>query len=767
MAERRTSIIVTLGPASDTEAHLLAMKDKGVNFVRVNMSHSSLEYLEESIARAKDVGIPFVLDTEGSQIRTGRLDRNAIYFGENDEVTLRCGDIVGDAQNIVLRPAHVLDQLAEGDLLHIDFDTLVLRVTDVSRSSEGRVAARVISGGKIGNNKAVVVDPIFDNKFRLPALSPKDYQSINIGLKAGVEHIAVSFVRSAESIREARRATQGKMKIISKIECVDALEHLDEIVQQSDMLLIDRGDLSKEIPLEKIPFTQKIIMQKARQQRTPVFVATNLLETMIETRNPTRAEVQDVVNTVLDGADGLTLAAETAVGRYPLECINMLSRLIRHAEVVMDGHVVEAHDTFVRSLERSPYLLEGVTTSLTPPHGGRLVNRVLTRMPDERFLASLPKIALDENKQMEVEQIAVGTYSPLDGFMGEHDFHSVLSDMRLSDGTVWPLPVVLDVDPEVADRLVIGQVVGLTGTDGNLMALLDLREKFTFDKKESAQKLFGTSNLDHPGVLAMEMMGPVLLAGQISLLRPRHSETRPYELTPPQLRRLFRERGWEKVVGFHTRNVIHRGHEYIQYRAMEETHCDGLLVQPVVGKKKFGDYRASYIIRSYERMIEDFYPKDKVVCAAFATYSRYAGPREALFTALCRKNFGCSHFVVGRDHTGVGDYYGPYASHEIFDQFPDLGISVVKFDEVVYSDALGQYVERSEHTEDDDQLYGFISGTEARAMFLRGEAPPTWFMRPEIAQLILDAVQQGEQVFVAPEETTHSAEDEQLTGSDA
>ena len=441
------------------------------------------------------------------------------------------------------------------------------------------------------------------------------------------------------------------------------------------ILSIDRGDLSKEIPIEKIPFTQKVIISKARRYNVGVFVATNLLETMIEKRKPTRAEVQDVVNTIVDGASGLTLAAETAIGKHPMECINMLYKLIQHAEQVMEGcEPFSRENGFIKSLEFSPYLLENGLSSLIPPHGGKLVNRVLLNPPSENYLDSLQKIRLDLNKQMDVEQIAVGPYSPLEGFMGQEDFFSVQTRMRLANGSVWPIPIVLDVSKQTADQLSIGETVGLTDEQGDVMALLHLDEKYRFDKGDMALRIYGSTSYDHPGVRMVHEMQPVLLAGKIDLIKGRRSDTRAYELTPKQLRRLFDERGWAKVLGFHTRNIPHRGHEFIQLKALDDENCDGLLIQPVVGKKKPGDFKPEYIIKSYENMIGNFYPKEKVVLAAFSTFSRYAGPKEALFTALCRKNFGCSHFIVGRDHTGVGNYYDAYASHRIFDSFDDLGL---------------------------------------------------------------------------------------------
>lgn len=749
MNKKRTKIIVTLGPATNTEQDLRKIKGKDVDFVRVNMSHSSLEDLEYFIHLSKKVGIPFIIDTEGSQIRTGHLEEGVFYFKENDVVKIYAKEIPGNRKKLCLSPGYVIEQLEAGDLIHIDFDTLILRVTDVSTASKGYITGKVITGGLIGSNKAVVIHPIFEKKIQLPPLSPKDYQSIELGLREGIDHIAVSFVRSGASIDEVRNVTQNKMKIISKVECVDALEHINEIIQKSDFILIDRGDLSKEIPIEKIPFTQKVIIYKARRYNTGVFVATNLLETMVEKRNPTRAEVHDVINTIVDGALGLTLAAETAIGKHPMECINMLNKLIQHAELVVNGSEPNSLENgFIKSLESSPYLLENITSSLIPPHGGKLVNRVLANPPDKSYLDSLPKIRLDQNKQMDVEQISVGVYSPLEGFMGQEDFLSVLIRMRLANGIVWPLPIVLDVSEETADELSIGQVVGLTDEQGEVMALLHLNEKYRFDKEDTVKKMYGTDRQDHPGVRMVHEMQPVLLAGKIDLIKGRKSETRAYELTPKQLRRLFEDRGWAKVLGFHTRNVPHRGHEFMQLKAMEDENCDGLLVQPVVGKKKSGDFKPEYIIKSYEKMIESFYPKEKVVFAAFSTFSRYAGPREALFTALCRKNFGCSHFIVGRDHTGVGNYYDPYASQIIFDNFPELGIKIIKFKEIFFSRKLNKYIqENGKFTYDESDKLRIISGSEARAMLLRGEMPPKWFMRPEISNLVLDAVKNGEQVF--------------------
>ncbi len=708
---RSVKIMVTLGPSTRREEDIRRLKAKGVDFVRVNMSHSGLEDLKHFLYLAKKVGIPFVIDTEGSQIRTGDMERAWIRGN--------------DAVNIALQPHSVLGQLQGGDLLYVDTDALVLRVIGVSTAKEGYVSTQALHEGWLSPRKAVVVDPVLGKVLSLPALSEKDYKSIVLGLDEGVGHIAVSYVRKGKDVDLVREATRGRMQIISKVECAEALENLDEIIEKSDAILIDRGDLGKEISMEKVPRAQKNIFARAAVFGKPVFVASNLLESMIEKKNPTRAEIHDVARVIEDGASGLSLAAETAIGKYPWECVSVLQKLIRE---------------YGKS--------DGRHCALIEPHGGRLVERIARVRPDDGSLGHLKKIKLNENLQMDVENIATGVFSPLEGFMGEGEVESVLNSTRLPNGVIWPIPIVLDVPQKTADELREGEKVVLADGEGRTLAILHLEEKFIPDKKEYAQKLYGTLEENHPGVCHIMAMNPVLLGGRVDLVQRRRTEFGHYALTPRQVRRLFEERHWSRVVGFHTRNTIHRSHEYIQLKALRDENCDGLFVHPVVGKKKAGDYCASCIIKSYERMMDGLYPKEKVVLATFNTYSRYAGPREALFTAICRQNFGCSHFVVGRDHTGVGSFYPPDASHKIFDEFPDLRIKPVRFGEVFYSPKLGDHVHASESPGHDPKDKLSISGTEARKMFEKGEVPPSWFMRPEVSEIILTALKNGEEVFV-------------------
>lgn len=745
----KTDIVVTLGPSTNTEAHLRKLKDQGVAFVRINMSHSTLKDLEFFINLAKKVGVPFIIDTEGSQIRTGDLKNSSVKIEENDEIKIYKKPIQGDKNKIYLTPESIIEQLEPGDILRLDFDMLILRVSDISTLRNGYITAKAVTGGTLGKNKGVVVDSASHKQYALPPLSKKDYQSVKIGLKEGVGHIAASFMRSGASVDEVRRATRRKMKIISKIECIDGLEHLDEIIKKSDAVLIDRGDLSKEIPLERIPLSQKIIVHHARALNKGAIVATNLLETMITNRKPTRAEIHDIVSSVLDGATGLTLAAETAIGKHPFECVNTMQKLITHvAKTFKTKEFYTQNKKLIQKLEKDNYLLGfDQLTAITPPHGGKLVNRCVAPL-QKAFLRSLPKIKLNEKQLMDLEQIAIGTFSPLEGFMGKRELKSVLDKMTLLSGIIWPIPILLDVSQKIADSLTIGKSAALTNQENKIIGLIHLEEKYSFDKTELTHKLYGTQDEKHPGVQMVKKLNPVFLSGKVDLFERRKTPMQEFELTPLQVRRLFEERNWHKVVGFHTRNVIHRSHEFIQMKALEQEFCDGLFIHPVIGPKKTGDFQSKYIIESYKIMMEKFYPKDRVLFAVFATYSRYAGPREAIFTALCRKNFGCSHFIIGRDHTGVGDFYPPTASHDIFDKFKDLGIKPVKFNNVFYSEKLKNHVHEKNSLAQTLKNKLSISGTQAREILNQGKMPPEWFMRPEISKMIIKAIKSGKSVFI-------------------
>jgi sulfate adenylyltransferase len=371
------------------------------------------------------------------------------------------------------------------------------------------------------------------------------------------------------------------------------------------------------------------------------------------------------------------------------------------------------------------------------PHGGRLIERVLAGDKKKEALErakSLPIIRLDEDAASDVENMATGVYSPLAGFQGREDFRSVLDHMRLSNDVPWTVPIVLDVEEGEAAKLKEGQDILLTAETGEPLALFHLEEKYTFDREEMAEKVYNTLDAAHPGVAHTRQMKPVLLAGEVDLIQAPATSFAKWHLSPKETRILFREKGWKTVVGFQTRNTPHIGHEYVQKTAL--TFTDGLFINPVIGRKKKGDYKDEVILSSYEELIKNYYLKNRAVMAILKMEMRYAGPREAIHHAILRKNFGCTHIIIGRDHAGVGAYYKPYAAQDIFEEFPDLGIVPLFFRSFYYCKKCGSVVnEKICPHPPADQIQ--FSGTKIRDMLMKGEIPPVEMMRPEVARIIM------------------------------
>lgn len=743
----KVKIICTIGPASLNEGVLRRFEAREVSLVRINLSHVPAEEVEGHIRFLRNYSIPIAIDTEGSQIRTGYIDHGSITFHSNDIIKIRNSRICPDSENIYFTPYNVIDFFKPGDLIALDFNSVLLRVEDVSPlSSENFIKCRVIIEGSIGSQKGVYCDSL---KHTLPTFSEKDLYAIELSKKYGIKYFTLSFIDSAEEVREFKRLYPGAVAY-AKIETLEGLKNVELIMKYADGILIDRGDLSREIPVEKIPLAQKFLIEKANLARKEVFVASNLLETMAIELKPSRAEINDVVNTIIDGVSGFVLTKETAVGKYPVETVNMMNNLIQQGEVVRT-QLLKVNNSFIRSTDLPPakdvdYVMDRDTNGfLIEPHGGKLVNLFPGGAISEE-LTHLPRLSVSEDILMDLEQIGIGTFSPLEGFLCRNDYQSVLKNMRLANGVPWTIPIILPVNKEEKDGLKIGEEIAIgSKIDNTVYGVLELEEIYPFDKEKFAKEIYCTTDSKHPGIQNLKTCGNYLLGGKIKLLRRYHTNFSRVNLTPRQARNIFESLGWSKVVGFHTRNVIHRSHEYIQLQAMERCGCDGLFVHPVAGKKKKGDYTTEVIIQSYEIMMEKYYPRNRVVFGVFLTYSRYAGPREAIFTALCRKNYGCSHFIVGRDHTGVGNFYDPVASQKIFNQFEDLGIEPVFFGEIGYSKELKRYASKKEYGSED--LLN-ISGTEARKMFKQKTLPPEWFMHPDISQLIINKLSNGEKVFI-------------------
>jgi sulfate adenylyltransferase len=382
------------------------------------------------------------------------------------------------------------------------------------------------------------------------------------------------------------------------------------------------------------------------------------------------------------------------------------------------------------------------TSSQIQPHGGELIDRVLSGpMLDEAQAVAYtaPRLVLNEVGLADLELIATGVYSPLRGFLGSDDYTRVVEEKRLADGTLWPIPVTLPTGAEQAAALKEGEIVALVNAAGELVGLLELRERFHADPRREALHVYGTADEAHPGVARLYGQGTTRLAGEVWLVASPARRFPALHLTPQQSRSAFAERGWRTVVGFQTRNPIHRAHEYIQKAALELV--DGLFLHPLVGATKDDDLPAEVRVQSYEVLLRGYYPTQRVLLAAYPAAMRYAGPREALLHAISRQNYGCTHFIVGRDHAGVGSYYGTYDSQRIFDTLEpgDLAITPLRFEHTFYCRTCASIASNRTCPHDTGHHLA-LSGTRVRELLRAGTPPPPEFTRPEVAQVLIEAL---------------------------
>ena len=381
--------------------------------------------------------------------------------------------------------------------------------------------------------------------------------------------------------------------------------------------------------------------------------------------------------------------------------------------------------------------------SLVTPHGGQLVSRFAP--PDHiealaEEAASLPEIRLRTTQACDLEMIAGGAFSPLTGFVGRADFESICHGMRLGDGTVWPIPITLPVQDEVKAKLSPGGRAALRHPDGTLLGVIDVEEIYPHDKALEIPAVYRTEDEAHPGVKAVVEEGDWLVAGPVHVLTVTPADAgeqfAEYRLPPARTRAAFEERGWKTIAAFQTRNPIHRAHEYLTKCAQEM--CDGLLIHPLVGQTQPGDIPADVRMACYTVLIERYYVPERTMLTVMSAAMRYAGPREAILHALVRKNYGCSHFIVGRDHAGVGKYYGTYDAQMIFEEFDpgEIGITPLRFEHAAWCNACEGMTSAKSCPHGPEQKV-FLSGTKVREMLRAGERPPQEFSRPEVAEVLV------------------------------
>ncbi len=711
----------TLGPTSLNDRVIGRLEEIGVSLFRLNLSHAKLDKVAEIVEYVQTrTEVPICLDTEGAQIRTSSLVAGKVIARENSTIRVHYQRVPGDANDLNLHPDYIARQLKIGDLLKIDAEVL----GQVIALESEWVVLWVLNGGEIGQNKAVT---LLERDIDMPAMTEKDRQALTIGRKMGVRYVALSFANRAADVDEVRSLAGPDAMVTSKIECLSGLRHLSEIAVKSDALLIDRGDLSRQVNIERIPALQKDIIRHAKLVGRKIYVATNLLESMVTSPNPTRAEVNDVFNTLMDGADGLVLAAETAIGAFPVAAAMMVKKVIREYERK-------------QGWQQTHYSSAPIST-LVEPHGGVLINRESIEV-NPRALQNLRSLQVQDTVLMDCMQIANGTYSPLTGFMGSQELGSVLNKNRLLNGQVWTMPIILQAAESALANISAGDRLALTDAKGRIHATMNVEEIYALALEDLAQKWFGTTSKKHPGAVKLFEGGNFCVAGEVALVAKIESPYQRYELSPNQTRMIFAQKGWSRVVGFHTGHIANRLHEYAQLKTLEAAHVDGLYLSLVIRPQQAGEFLPETIFKSYQLLLDgDVYPSGKTVMGGSLLYPRHCGPREAVFAALCYKNLGCSHFIIECDHGHFDGFYDPAQTRELFKSLGDLSITPVFFNAIEYNPETQKYFEAKSA-----KKMAMSDGAIQTALVNR-EALPDWIMRQAVQEMLQQEMAANRPVF--------------------
>ena len=626
-------LLSTLGPSSLNKTVLKKLEILGVSLFRINLSHTEIKDLEETIDLIRSyTNVPICIDTEGAQIRT-RLKKKANL--EEGEIINIFFDYEKNPNFVNFYPKVSINQFKIGDLVFIDFNAVVVEVLKVEKNS---IQVIVINEGSIFSNKGVSIN----KSINLNPFTEKDISAFKITSKKKIKNYALSFCNKKEDVLNIRKLVPKGAKIIAKIENKSGFSNCKEICQTADSILIDRGDLSKEYNIEDIPLIQKEITKIAKNVKTKIFVATNFLESMINNPFPNRAEINDIYNTLIDGVDGLVLAAETAIGKYPVESASIIKRIFK---------------SFKTSLKKKPSFTK---TSK---------------------IKKFDEIIIDKFAESDVKQIVFGTYKPLDRFMSLEEIKSVLNKNRLLDGNIWTLPIVLPINKKIK----IKKNYNLLNSKKKILCSINVDSLYEMNSNELLKKWFSTDNLDHPGLKSLMRRGKYFISGKITSPQFSNFTFQRFEVVPKKSKELIYTKGWHTIIGFHTRNIPHQGHIFIQKEAIKLSNADGLMLSPAVGLKKKGDFKNDFLIESYSEMLRSKVHYKKAILCCLDIYSRYAGLREAVFTAICRKNLGCTHFIVGRDHTGFNNNFSNKDLRTFFNEIGDIGINIIFFDTVGYN----------------------------------------------------------------------------------